>query len=285
MKIFDTHCHYNLEPLYSGQPGYFSNQQLKTIQGMSWKDHWLQAQEKGVVASLVPGTNAKTSQLALEIAQTDSNLLASAALHPDSVIELTQQQLEQDFKQIKSLAAQTQISAIGETGLDYTSFPAHKSKKLQKKQQQLFKKHIQLANQVNKPLIIHARDRKHANQVYNDILNIIQQEYNFKQPFVLHCASGSKTYIQQAVELGAYVSFAGNITYPNTKDLRNLIQLVPENRLLIETDAPFLPPQPYRGKINQPKMITATADFIQHELKIHINQVLKNSYQFYQMQS
>jgi TatD DNase family protein len=285
MKIFDTHCHYNLEPLYSGKPEYFSDKQLKTIQDMNWEDHWQQAQNQGVVTSLIPGTNVKTSQRALEIAQTDSNLLASAALHPNSVIELTQQQLDRNFNQIKSIATQTQIVAIGETGLDYANLSADKNKKLQNKQQQLFKKHIQLANQLHKPLIIHARDRKHAYQVYDDILKILKQEYNFKQPFVLHCASGSQTYIQQALELDAYVSFAGNITYPNATDLHNLIKLVPKNKLLIETDAPFLPPQPYRGKINQPKMITTTADFIQHKLKINIKQVLANSYQFYQVQS
>ncbi len=285
MEIFDTHCHYNLEPLYSGKPKYFSSKQFKIIQGMTWEDHWQQAQKKGVAASLIPGTNAKTSQRAVQIAQTDSNLFASAALHPSSVIELTQEELNKNLNQIKSLAAQTQIAAIGETGLDYANFPASKNEKLQNKQQQLFKKHIQLANQLSKPLIIHARDRRQANQVYDDVLKILKHAYNFKQPFVLHCASGSKSYIQQALDLGAYISFAGNITYPSAKDLRSLIKLVPRSKLLIETDAPFLPPQPYRGKINQPKMIAATAEFIQHELKINMKQISDNSYQFYQVQS
>ena len=277
LKIFDTHCHYNLEPLYSGKNGYFRQEQLKEVEEMTWQDHWQQAQAEGVKASLIAGACLESSKLAIKQASQEPNLFASVGLNPADFSKRTPfEKLLANLEQIKQLAVETCAVAIGEAGLDYFRLDNSQDELIQQ-QQDIFVQHLLLANQLQKTLIIHARDQ--GEQTYFDILALLKTHFNFKQPFILHCASGPAEYIQQTVKLGAYVSFAGNITYPNANHLRQLLALVPQDKLLIETDAPFLPPQPYRGRINQPFMIKSTAVYLQQEFKIDLEQVFNNSCQ------
>jgi len=283
MQIFDTHCHYNLEPLYSGQPEYFSIKQLENLSNKNWQSHWLKAQQSGVVATLIPGASLSSSRLAVEIAKSDPNLFASVSLHPNNSEKLDLQQLTEDFAQVAQLAKDEQVIAIGETGLDYFHLSSKNFSEQSELQKKIFKLHIQLANKLHKPLIIHSRDKK--DQAYQDILKILKTDYSFEKPFVLHCVSGSIDYLQAMIKLGAYLSFAGNISYDSGQGLRDLLKLVPKNRLLIETDAPFLPPQKYRGQVNQPYMIKETALFMQKEFKINPDQLLGNSFHFFDIKT
>ncbi len=289
MQIFDTHCHYNMEPLYSGKPGYFFEDKIKSQKKRGWKDHWQQAQAQGVTASLIPGASLSSSKDAIQIAQQEENLFAAAAIHPGEINKTKPSQLKENFQRLKEAVKNSNVVAVGETGLDYFHLPEEGREELVKIQKQLFIDHILLANDLKKPLIIHARDYKKnqgkSESVYDNILNILKTHYQFYQPFVLHCVSGPKNYVQQALDLGAYISFAGNITYPSAGDLRQLFKLVPKDKLLIETDAPFLAPQKYRGQINEPHMITQTAEFISNKFNINLNQVLQNSCQFYNLNS
>lgn len=276
LTVFDTHCHYNLEPLYSGQTGCFRQEQVREVEEMTWQDHWQQAQAKGVTAGLVAGACLDSSKLAIKQASQEPNLFASVGLNPaDFSRKLPFEKLLADLELIKQLAIEDCVVAIGEAGLDYFRLRKSQTEVVQE-QQDIFIQHVLLANQVQKSLIIHARDK--GKQAYDDILTLLVTHFNFKQPFILHCASGPVEYIKQAVKLGAYISFAGNITYPNANHLRQLLALVPQDKLLIETDAPFLPPQSYRGRINQPFMIEFTARYLQQEFKIDLKQVFDNSY-------
>ncbi|MBD3250544.1 MAG: hypothetical protein GF381_03185 [Candidatus Pacebacteria bacterium] len=305
--IFDTHCHYNLEPLYSGQPGYFNQSKLGSLAQMNWQDHWQQAQQKGIVAAVVPGTSLELTKKAIEIAQAQSNLYASAAFHPDRA----KQDWNQDWGQLTQLAAHSQIIAIGETGLDYYHIQgtAKEQVRIKKRQQQLFQAHLNLANQLDLPVVIHARGKnkseeklnsnkqnsseiknelmgeKKSNQVYQDILNLLQEHYQFNRPFILHCVSGPQDYIVKCLELGGYISVAGNVTYPNAQDLQELVRLTPADRLLVETDTPFLAPQTQRGKINQPWMIADTVKFLQDQLKIDPEQLVVNAQRVFDLEN
>ena len=119
MQIFDTHCHYNLEPLFSGKKQYFSSEQLKLVSDKKWQDHWDQAKLQGVVATLIPGTSLETSQQAISISQNSPKLFASIGIHPSDGVQLEFPELEKKFIQLAQLANDPKVVAIGETGLDY----------------------------------------------------------------------------------------------------------------------------------------------------------------------
>jgi TatD DNase family protein len=279
MKIFDTHCHYNLEPLYSGKSKYFSPQQMRQLKNLTWKDHWQKAQQSGVSASLVAAADVISSQRAVKIAQEENSLYASVGIHPSNANK-NSQALKNDFDVITKLASKKEVVGIGETGLDYFHLSKPNLKRKIVAQKELFIKHINLANTLEKPLIIHSRDK--GDQAYDDLLKIIRANYQFKKPLVLHCVSGTVTHLKKMLKLNAYVSFAGNITY-TSGNLHNLIKLVPQDKLLIETDAPFLPPQEFIGQINQPYMITKTAQYIQDKFNKNLKQILANSYKFFEI--
>jgi TatD DNase family protein len=279
--IFDTHCHYNLEPLYSGKQQYFSASQIAPVLNLAWKDHWRQAQADGVKGSLVAGADLQSSQRAVKIAQQEPNLFASIGLNPADFTNKTTTELESDLEQLLNSTTHEKVVAIGECGLDYFQLDSTNQHQQQKKQQQLFIKQIKLANQLNKTLIIHARDKLNTREAYDQIIQLLRSHFNFKQPFILHCVSGPVDYVQTALELGGYISFAGNVTYPNAGAIAQLVKLVPATRMLIETDAPFLPPQTVRGQLNQPRFILDTARYLEQKFKIDLHQVFANSCQVF----
>lgn len=272
MPFIDTHCHYNLDPLYE-----------------NWPTHWQKAQAEGISQSLVVGANQLSCQRALEITQTEPHLWISLGFHPEVYdIRVTQktsaselaEQLNQDLTWLKATAFQAgqKLVAIGETGLDYYYFnPAETDLNQLKIQAQTaaFIAQIHLANELQLPLIVHSRDRDE--QAYRDILKLLKTHYKFNRPFVLHCASGPLDYISEAIELGAYIGFDGNLTYKKNQNLVEIFQATPPNRRLLETDAPFLPPQSFRGQTCEPWMVRLTAEFIQQQLQIDPEQLTQNA--------
>jgi TatD DNase family protein len=282
-KIFDTHCHYNLEPLYSGKAEFFNESKTNEIAQLTWLDHWQQAQEAGVAASLVAGTDLASSKRAIKIAQQDKLLFASVGLNPVDFECDKKSGLVDAMDKISPLAEKKEVVAIGEAGLDYYRLDkSSQNSQLKKLQKEIFINHIHLANSVKKPLIIHARDS--ADEAYFEIIELLKNHYQFHKPFVLHCVSGPKEYIKQALKMGAYISFAGNITYPNAQDLQSLLPLIPKEKLMIETDAPFLPPQEKRGRVNQPKYILHTAKYLQKQHQVDLQQIYRNSLSFFDIQ-
>ncbi len=255
--IIDTHCHYNLDPLYK-----------------NWQQHWQKAQESGVKKAVVVGVNFESSSISVHLTQ-EKNVYAAVGYHPD---EYNDEEVQKDYTQLSLLAENKKVAAIGETGLDYFRLTEDNRKKIIAAQQTAFRKHIHLAQEHELPLIIHARDKNET--AYWDILRILGEE-KYTYPFILHCVSGPLAYIQKALGMGAYLGMAGNVTYKNAEHLRDIVRSAPIERLLLETDAPFLPPQEFRGKTCEPWMISKTAAFVEHELRIKQEQIYSNTVEFF----
>lgn len=259
MPIFDTHCHYNLEPLYS-----------------DWQKHWQAAQEKGIQRSLNIGTDHLSNQRAVEIAAQEPHLPAAVGLHPTDVGHEVMSDIDDALARMTDLLkGNHHIIALGETGLDYFRLESDSAEAVIAEQKELFRKQIVLANEFQLPLILHVRDR--GEQAYWDVLTELKNNYAFHKPFILHCASGPLQYIKEAVELGAYIGVAGNVTYKNADSIRNIVRVTPAERLLLETDAPFLPPVPYRGQDCEPWMISVTGSFLEEDLGIDPDRLWENA--------
>ena len=147
-------------------------------------------------------------------------------------------------EELTDLAGNERVLAVGETGLDY--YYDHSPRDIQKK---VFSMHIGFAREAGKPLIIHARDS------YNDVLSLLEKEKAHECGGVIHCFSGTTADAARALKLGFYISFAGPVTYPRNGGLRKAAAVIPEDRILCETDSPFLAPQPVRGATNEPAMV------------------------------
>lgn len=169
----------------------------------------------------------------------------SAGVHPLDV------QDGLNIEEVEQFARDEKVIAIGETGLDY--FYANETKSLQ---QQCFEQQIDLAVKVNKPLIIHTRDAR------EDTINFLKQGNADSVGGVLHCFTESWEMAKQALDLGFYISVSGIVTFKNAAELRTVIRKVPKDRLLVETDSPYLAPVPHRGKENQPAFVRDVAEFV-----------------------
>jgi TatD DNase family protein len=283
--IIDTHCHYNLEPLFSGKPRHFSIKEDDKILKQNWKIHWKNAQKKGVTKSVVVGTNAKTSQVALDIASQEKNLFASIGIHPTEAENI--KDLDIEIKKISSLFKNKKIVAIGEIGLDYFRLDENDKIATINKQKKLFLAQLKLAIKNDLPVIIHCRDKnielkETPNNAYWDALEILKKYYTkAKKPFVLHCVSGPISFVLQAIDLEGYVGFDGNITYKKASEIKKILRYSPFNRILIETDAPYLPPQNHRGEICEPWMIVETAEFMESEFGIDQETLEENAEKFF----
>lgn len=167
-----------------------------------------------------------------------------------------------DANTLLGYCQQENVVAVGETGLDYFYSPESKLS-----QQQAFVSHIEVANQVNKPLIIHTRDAR------ADTLALMRSHNAEKAGGVLHCFTEDWDMAKAAMDLGFYISISGIMTFRNATELRDVVKQIPLDRLLIETDSPYLAPVPYRGKTNQPAYVTAVANAIAELKQISVPQL------------
>lgn len=288
MPIFDTHCHYNLEPLYSGQALNFKIDDQDPILQKTWQDHWLEAQRQGIKKSLIPGAGSRSSQLAVEIAKTDANLYASVAIHPLRAAKID---LTAALESIKELSQDNAVVAIGEAGLDFFHFDkaadSSSIKQEKQKQEALFIAQIQLAVENDLTLIIHSRDQ--GEEAYWRILEILEEHWPAKQNVIFHCLSGPLAYIKKAMQIDhSYFGFDGNLTFKNAQYLQEIFQLfqkqAPE-KILLETDAPYLAPVPFRGQICQPAMIAELANFVKNNFQANLELIFQNSLRAFNLES
>lgn len=206
---------------------------------------------------ILPGSNLLTSKKAIKIAKKYTNVYAAVGLHAIHV-------KDEDFgKEFEKLARDKKVVAIGETGMDY--YYDRATSDLQK---ELFEKHIKLAKMVGKPLIIHCRD------AYDDLLSVLIADKNLPQS-VMHCYLGNWSYAQILLEMGFYFSFTGIITFTKDRELLNAIKNIPLDRIMIETDAPWLTPEPYRGQQNEPAFVVEVAKKIAELKNIPLAKVAK----------
>lgn len=156
-----------------------------------------------------------------------------------------------DYQRLLSLANHPKVVAIGETGLDY--YYSIENKQLQ---QQIFSQQIHIANQLDKPIIVHTRSAR------EDTIQLLKENEAEKCGGVLHCFTENQQMAQQALDMGFYISISGIITFKNAEELRDVVRYVPVDRLLVETDSPYLAPVPYRGKQNQPAYVREVCEYV-----------------------
>ncbi len=194
----------------------------------------------GVTRAVTVADDLASARWVVDAATWDDRVTAAVALHPTRTAAVTDPDIDTDLAEIERLAAHPRVVAVGETGLDYYWDYAPPDA-----QQRAFRWHIALAKRLGKPLMIHDRDA-HA-----DILRILAEE-GPPAPIVFHCFSGDAAMARECVDAGYVLSFAGPVTFRNAPALREAAALVPDDQLLVETDAPFLTPHPYRGRANEP---------------------------------
>jgi len=201
------------------------------------------ARALGVEKFLCIATNLDGFDAVIDIAEQHSDVFCSAGVHP-----LQKHEVMVDYNRLIKQASHEKVLAVGETGLDYYYSPDNAE--LQKESLKL---HIRAAREVHKPLIIHTRDAQ------QDTLSIIKAEQAEQVGGILHCFTESIEMAKEAIDLGFYISFSGILTFKTADQLREVAQSIPLNRILVETDCPWLAPVPYRGKENQPAYVVEVA--------------------------
>ncbi|GAA5217613.1 TatD family hydrolase [Corallincola platygyrae] len=204
-----------------------------------------QATKNSVEHMLCVGVTLEAFPSMLEQVTPFKNVSVSCGVHP-----LDQDSIW-DQDKLLQLASGEQVVAIGETGLDY-----YYAADTRKKQQQAFVGHLEVANQLNKPVIIHTRDAK------EDTLAILREGNAERVGGVLHCFTETWEMAKAALDLGFYISISGIVTFRNASALRDVVKKIPMERLLVETDSPYLAPVPHRGKQNQPAYVADVARFV-----------------------
>jgi len=191
---------------------------------------------------------------AVELSEKYKNVYASIGFHPYDVNDIT----EEDLELLSEIAKKKdKVVAIGECGLDYYRDITPKEKQIY-----FFEKQIEISKKLNLPLIVHSRS---ANR---DTVKTLEKFVPYPNSGIIHCFGGDIPMMEACVEMGFYISFAGNITYPKANELREVLKNVPLDRLLLETDSPFLSPQKKRGKPNKPAYIFYTLEFVSEFLGI-----------------
>jgi TatD DNase family protein len=224
------------------------------------------AQASGLIRILVPGLDHRSSREALRLAEASPLVYAGVGFHPTDLEHFS----EETFAQVKVLAGHPKVVAVGEIGIDYYWVKEEEARSFQR---QALKKQLAFAGSIGKPVVIHMREEQDAwfGQASVDLLEILDEWQKAlsaegqplaKRPGVLHSYNGNLETAQKALDLNFYIGVTGPVTYKNAEEKRQIIRELPLERILIETDAPFLTPVPHRGKRNEPAFVTYIADKI-----------------------
>ena len=241
MNFFDTHAHYNDEKFEEDR-----NIIIREIK------------ENNIKYVTVVGYNIESSIKAIEIANKYDNIYATVGISPNDLDS------QIDLEKIESLAQDKKVVAIGEIGLDY--YWNKENKDLQK---DIFVKQIEIANKMDLPISIHTREA-----VY-DTLEVLKNRIKVKNTGIFHCCPLNIELIKEAVKLGFYISFSGNVTFKNSKNANKCIEAVPIDKLLIETDSPYMTPEPYRGKRNNSIYVKLVAQKIAEVRNMELEDIAK----------
>ncbi|OZG73672.1 hydrolase TatD [Hahella sp. CCB-MM4] len=234
MPLVDSHCH--LDRIDLSEVGGSLDEALK------------EAREKGVTGFLCVDIDLDNFQDVLTIAEKYPDVWCSAGVHP--LAKIAADQLDSD--ELKRLALSSdKVIAVGECGLDY-----YYDADTADNQRQIFEKQLKVACEIGKPVIVHTREAR------EDTLALLRKYVPQGLTGVLHCFTESLEMAEAAVDLGFYISFSGIITFRNAEPLREVVRRVPMDKILVETDSPYLAPVPYRGKSNQPKWVVEVAQWV-----------------------
>jgi TatD DNase family protein len=249
VSLTDTHCHLDLAKFDADREAILSR-----------------AKAAGIIRILVPGLNLKSSQAAIRLADSHPEVFAAVGIHPTDLQDYS----DQTALEAGSLADHPKVVAVGEIGLDYYWI---KDESQRRGQQDILKRQLLFAGSISKPVILHMREDQDAwsGQASADLVEILYEWHNElmqanhplgKSPGVLHSFNGDLSTAQRALEMNFYIGVTGPVTYRNADKKRDLIRQVPLERLLIETDAPYLAPVPHRGERNEPAFVCHIADKI-----------------------
>jgi TatD DNase family protein len=246
MQLTDTHCHLDYNK--------FDSDRADVIQ---------RANDAGLIRLLVPGLHHKSSREAVRLAEENPSVYAAVGFHPTDLDEFS----EGTFQQVKELAKHPKVVAIGEIGIDYYWVKEPEKRAVQ---HEALKQQLGFAKQVNKPVVIHMREENDAwfGQASVDLLEILGEWQSglesplAERPGVLHSFNGNLETAQKGLALNFYIGVTGPVTYKNAEEKRGVIRQLPLEKILTETDSPFLAPVPFRGKRNEPAFVCHIADKI-----------------------
>jgi TatD DNase family protein len=243
--LFDTHAHINAIQ--------FDEDREQVIQ---------RAIDEGVKNIVVVGFDNETIDGAMKLAEAYDFIYAAVGWHPVDAIDMT----DKDLERIEQLAKHPKVVAIGEMGLDY-----HWDKSPKEVQQEVFRRQIQLAKKVKLPIIIHNRDAT------ADVVAILKEENAEEVGGIMHCYSGSLETAKQCINMNFFISFGGPVTFKNAKQPKEVAREIPLDKLLIETDCPYLSPHPLRGKRNEPSYVKYIAQQIAELREISVESLAEHT--------
>lgn len=242
MNIFDSHAHYDDKK--------FEDDLDKVIEMI---------QENGVTNVINVGCDIKSSIASIELAKKYGMFYASVGVHPHEAANITSDYIDQ----LRLLLAKPKVVALGEIGLDY-----HYDFSPRYEQKTVFEQQLELAIELNKPVIIHAREAT------SDTMNLLEK---YKPAGVVHCFTGSVQTAEQTLKLGMYIGITGVVTFSNARKIRDVISITPLDRLLLETDCPYMAPVPYRGQRSTSDMIIKTAQAIADIKCVDVKHVISSA--------
>ncbi|MDD3030481.1 MAG: TatD family hydrolase [Alphaproteobacteria bacterium] len=238
--IIDSHCHLDFPTLVKDRDGVIAR-----------------ARAAGLARMVNISTNQRTFDTVLSTAEAYSDVFCCFGIHPEHAGD------EGEDLSVETIVQKTnhpKVIGLGETGLDY-----FRNTVPQDKQQQSFRRHIQAAQQTNLPVVIHSRAAE------DDTLRVLKDEGSVQG--VLHCFSSRRFLAEEGLKLGLYLSFSGILTFNKSEELRQIARDIPMDRLLVETDAPFLAPEPFRGKICEPAYVVKTAEVLAEVKRVSYDEI------------
>lgn len=248
MRFFDSHSHYNDEK--------FDEDREKILH---------EIYEAGITKIIVAGYDIESSKKAIDLSNKYDFIYAICGISPNDILK-TENEIIKQIKEIEDMAKADKVVGIGEIGLDY-----YWNKENKELQQMAFINQIKLANKLNLPIIIHTRE------AVMDTINILKENPVMKKG-VFHCCPFNRELVKEALKLGFYISVAGPVTFKNSKNANEIINMIPIDRMLIETDSPYLAPEPVRGTRNDSRNVKYIAEKIAEFRKIPAEEVAKQTY-------
>jgi len=231
MELIDTHCHLTFDDLAGDIPAILER-----------------SKAAGVTGWITVGTDPNENQKAIDLTNRVENLYAATAIHPHDAKTVTRETIAE----LKELAQNPKVVAIGETGLDY-----YYDNSPRQDQRRVFAQHLQIAAELNLPVIIHCR------KAFNETIEILDRNGQDVKKVVFHCFSGSADQAKIVLSKGYHISFTGLVTFKNANKTREAAKVVPLDRLMLETDCPYMSPEPMRKqKLNEPALLIHTAKFL-----------------------
>lgn len=237
--LIDTHCHLDFDDYGAERSAVIDRGRA---QGIAW------------FVTIGSGRGAESAPAAVELANAHADVLATVGVHPHDASVTSDAVLDE----LRRLGALERVVAIGEVGLDY-----HYDHSPRETQRAVFRAFVRMARELRKPLVIHTRSAP------DDTLAILREEQAREVGGVIHCFTEDAPFAKRALDLGFDISFSGIVTFKNSESLRAVAKVVPRDRLLIETDAPYLAPVPMRGKRNEPSYLAHTARHLAATLSLH----------------